>query len=110
YGAALARLEAALANPPTLEEIHVTLTRKARLLGRMERYEEALATYDLVNQRYPQDPWTWHNKSLLLMSLGRYPEALACSQRALAIMDFHAARMTGMRIRAQMAEARHASS
>ncbi|HEU5369696.1 MAG TPA: tetratricopeptide repeat protein [Ktedonobacterales bacterium] len=105
YEAALARLEATLAHPPTPEEIHVALTRKARLLDRMQRYDEALAIYDLINARYPQDPWTWHNKSLLLMSLRRYSEALACNERALSIMDFNAARLAGARIRAQMAEA-----
>jgi tetratricopeptide (TPR) repeat protein len=107
---ALACIEASLANPPTQEEIHVALTRKARLLDRMKRYEEALATYDLVNERYPQDPWTWHNKSLLLLNLGRYQEALACNERALSIMDFNVARTTGERIRAKMAEAQNASS
>jgi tetratricopeptide (TPR) repeat protein len=109
YGAALDRLEAALANPPTLDEIQVALSRKARLLERMERFEEALAAYEVVNKRYPYDPWAWHNKSLLLMRFQRHAEALACNERALSIMDFDAARMVGARIRARIAEAQNAS-
>lgn len=106
---ALACVEISIANPPSQEEVHVALSRKARLLGRMKRYEEALSTYNLVNERYPQDPWAWHNKSLILLDLSRYPEALACNERALSIMDFGAARSTGERIRAKMAEARRSS-
>ena len=82
----------------------MALTRRARLLDRMGHYDEALAAYNQINQRYPADPWTWHNKSLLLMSGGRYAEALFCNQRALSIMDFDAAHQAGARIRARMAE------
>ncbi len=106
---ALACVEVSIAQPPTPEELHVALSRKARLLDRMKRYDDALAAYDLVNEHYPQDPWAWHNKSLLLLNIERYQEALTCNERALAIMNFNAARTTGERIRAKMAEAQQGS-
>lgn len=102
---ALACNERTLANPPSSEEVHVALLDKARLLARMQRDEEALAAYAELNQRYPADPWAWHNRSLILLKRGRYKEALACNQRALAIMPFVAAQKAGEYIRARLAEA-----
>lgn len=106
---ALACIETFLASPPSREEVHMALSRKAGLLDRMKRSEDALAAYDLVNEHYPQDPWAWHNKSIILMNLGHYRQALACNGRALSIMDFGAARSTGERIRAKIAEAQGSS-
>jgi tetratricopeptide (TPR) repeat protein len=83
----------------------VAYSAKARLLNLMKRPEEAIAAWDEVNARYPNDPWAWHNKSILLRDLGRLEEALVCSERALAIMPFEMARKVGRSIRAKMAEA-----
>lgn len=85
---ALVCIEQMLANPPTPEEEHVALARKARILDQLKYSASALAAYDVVNQRYPDDPWAWHNKSLLLISMNRLDEAWACNQRALSLMTF----------------------
>jgi tetratricopeptide (TPR) repeat protein len=85
---ALVCIEQTLANPPTPEEEHVALARKARILDQLKYSASALAAYDVVNQRYPNDPWAWHNKSLLLISMNRLDEAWACNQRALSLMTF----------------------
>lgn len=85
---ALVCIEHILAYPPTPEEEHVALSRKARILDRLQYTTSALAAYDVVNQRYPDDPWAWHNKSLLLIKLNRLDEAWVCNQRALSLMPF----------------------
>ncbi len=102
---ALTCIEQSIKYPPSPEEEHVSLSRKAGILERMKRVDEALATYNVVNERYPNDPWAWHNKSILLRDLGRLEEALECNERALSIMPFEMARRVGKSIRARMAEA-----
>lgn len=101
---AMACIEQTLAHPPTPEEEHVALSRKARNLDRMKQPEEALAAYDVVNERYPQDPWAWHNKSLLLINLNRLDDAWAANQRALSLMTFNNALKTRENILAKFAE------
>ena len=102
---ALVCIERTLGNPPTPEEEHVALARKARILDRMKYSASALAAYDVVNQRYPDDPWAWHNKSLLLISLSRLDEAWACNQRALSLMTFGQALKTREGLLARYAQA-----
>jgi tetratricopeptide (TPR) repeat protein len=104
FDEALACIEQTLAHPPTPEEEHVALSRKARNLDRMKRSEEALAVYDVVNERYPNDPWAWHNKSLLLITLNRLDEAWAANQHALSLMTFNNALKTRENILAKFAE------
>ena len=101
---ALVCIEQMLAYPPTPEEEHVALSRKARILDRMKYFSSALAAYDVVNERYPQDPWAWHNKSLLLISLNRLDEAWVCNQRALSLMTFGQALKTRESLLARYAQ------
>ena len=56
--------------------------------GDVKLLEQAAQAYDQVLAIDPRDPWTWHNKSVVLQQLGRYQEALDCNTRALEIMDF----------------------
>lgn len=101
---ALVCIEQTLANPPTPEEEHVALARKARILDQLKYSASALAAYDVVNQRYPDDPWAWHNKSLLLISMNRLDEAWACNQRALSLMTFGQALKTRESLLARYAQ------
>ena len=78
--------------------------RKANILDNLKRYDEALAVYHAMLQEDPRDPWTRHNAAFALTKLGRYDEALACSDRALAIMDFATARQLRDFILKKMAE------
>jgi tetratricopeptide (TPR) repeat protein len=91
--AALECLDRAIAVAPSEEERFVAYATKAAVLadlgqGDAKRLEQAAQAYDQVLAIDPRDPWTWHNKSVVLQQLGRYQEALECNTRALEIMDF----------------------
>jgi tetratricopeptide (TPR) repeat protein len=105
YEAALDCVNRTLAHPPSPEELEVALSRKGILLLDLERYSEAVDVYDEALARSPDDPWTWHNRSVVLMSLGRYDEALESNTRALSIMNFGAAHQIRDEILAKRAEA-----
>ena len=105
YEAALACAERVIVNSPSPEEAYIALTRRADLLLDMKRYGEAVTAYDGLLSQRPGNPWTWHNKSIALMGLGRYDEAQECNIRARSIMDSGAARNTRERILAKLAEA-----
>lgn len=104
YEEALHWADRAIASGPTPEDVYAARSRKANILGSLTRYNEALAVYDAMLQEDPRDPWAWHNASYALTKLGRYDEALACSDRALAIMDFATARQLRDFILQKMAE------
>ncbi|MCG9893501.1 MAG: tetratricopeptide repeat protein [Thermosynechococcaceae cyanobacterium MS004] len=56
-------------------------------LGRLERFEEAIASYDKALQIKPDDPQSWHARSDALYSLGRYEEAIVSCDKALQIQS-----------------------
>ncbi|MGZ6392352.1 MAG: hypothetical protein ACXWQZ_24185 [Ktedonobacterales bacterium] len=85
---AIACTDRTLAHPPSPEEAYIALSNKALLLQQLKRYEESLAIYGQLASLAPNDPWMWHNQSLMLYNLGRYAEALQCNDRALALMQF----------------------
>ena len=105
YEAALACAERMIANAPGPDMAYIAQARRANILLDMKRYDEAVAAYDALLSQRPSNPWTWHNKSIALMNLGRFDEALECNARALALMDFGAARDMRERILAKQAEA-----
>jgi tetratricopeptide (TPR) repeat protein len=91
--AVLQCLDRTIAVAPSPEEVFVAHATKAAVLADMgrgdaKRLEQAAQAYDQVLALDPRDPWTWHNKSVVLQQLGRYQEALDCNTRALEIMDF----------------------
>jgi tetratricopeptide (TPR) repeat protein len=104
YDAALAAVDRELANPPSAEETQSARGSRAFLLELMERYDDALAAYQSALAIEPNDPWNWHNMSLVLIKLGRVDEALEANTRALALMEFSNARATRERILALQAE------
>jgi len=104
YEAALACFDQVIANPPSPEEAFVAEANRAAALESLKRYDEALAAYSRVLELDPNDAWVWHNKSILLMNLGRLDEALETNTRALSIMNFSNARTIRERILAKRAE------
>jgi tetratricopeptide (TPR) repeat protein len=104
YDAALAAVDRELANPPSAEEAQSARGSLAFLLELMERYDDALVAYQSALAIEPNDPWNWHNMSLVLVKLGRVDEALEANTRALALMDFSNARATRERILSLQAE------
>jgi tetratricopeptide (TPR) repeat protein len=55
-------------------------------------YERSLKTYQQVAKLDPNDPWLWHNMSVMYVEMKHFKEAENCNKRALSIMDFGAAR------------------
>jgi tetratricopeptide (TPR) repeat protein len=93
-----------IANPPSPEEAFVAEANRASALENLKRYDEALDAYSRVLALDPNDAWVWHNKSILLMNLGRLDVALEANTHALSIMNFSNARTIRERILAKRAE------
>jgi tetratricopeptide (TPR) repeat protein len=51
-------------------------------------YKQALAYYQQVVALNPDDPWAWHNMSIIHREQSNYEKAALCNYRALAIMPF----------------------
>lgn len=92
YDQALVFADLAVQHAASTAEQASTLSIKAFLLMNLDRYEEALATFQNALALNPNDPWIWHNTSVVLTELSRYDEALRCNERSLALMDFGSAR------------------
>lgn len=57
------------------------------------RYDQSIKLYRQVAQLDPNDPWAWHNMSIMLVQMKQFKEAKRCNERALNLMEFGAARM-----------------
>lgn len=55
-------------------------------------YPQALETYQEISRITPDDPWCWHNMSVIYLHQKQYDEAYECNQQALKLMDFPEAR------------------
>jgi len=104
YEEALVCADRALGTATNPVEAASLLSSKASLLMSLDRYADAVLTFQNATSVNPSDPWIWHNASIALTHLGRYHEALQCSERALAIMDFGAARAQHERIMESIAQ------
>ncbi|MGZ3664458.1 MAG: tetratricopeptide repeat protein [Ktedonobacterales bacterium] len=102
YEQALACVERTIARPPTHEEGLAAVASKGSLLTDLQRYDEALAVYDEYLAHDAKNPWVWHNTSITYFKRGRYDEALRCNDRALALMEFGAARSMRQSILAKL--------
>ncbi|ODS35195.1 hypothetical protein BEH94_01935 [Candidatus Altiarchaeales archaeon WOR_SM1_SCG] len=60
-------------------------SKKAELLEKLERHEEALLCYDKAIEREPEYDGFWVVKSRILEKLKRYEEALSCYDKAIEI-------------------------
>jgi tetratricopeptide (TPR) repeat protein len=76
-----------------------TIDRRAYLHNRLGRYymllnafPKSLAAYRELAQITPNDPWMWHNMSIIFLTRRNYLQALRCNKIALQIMDFGNAR------------------
>lgn len=104
YDEALRYADQAITHPPSSEEAQVALSSKSLLLMDLKRYPEGIAACDALLALNPNDPWCWHNRSIMLTHMGNYSEALASSERALSIMEFGAARKQREAITSKLAE------
>jgi tetratricopeptide (TPR) repeat protein len=82
----LAECDAALASRP--HDPHL-LVRRALLLNRIDRREEALEDVDRAVQLRPNDPDILNSRVIVLDNLGRYAEALADIDRMLGLQADH---------------------
>lgn len=104
YEEALMCADRALGTAINPVEAASILSGKASLFLSVGRSADAVLTFQNASTLNPGDPWIWHNASIALTHLGRYHEALQCSERALSIMDFGAARAQHERIMESLAQ------
>jgi tetratricopeptide (TPR) repeat protein len=55
-------------------------------------FEKSINVYLNLAELDPDDPWLWHNLSVMYVELEMFKEANQCNKQALSIMDFGAAR------------------
>jgi tetratricopeptide (TPR) repeat protein len=104
YEEALVCADRALRTATSPVEAASILSSKASLLMSLDRYADAVLSFQNASSLNPDDPWIWHNASIALTHLGRYHEALQCCERALSIMDFGAARAQHEKIMESLAQ------
>lgn len=76
----------------TPEDAYTARTTRAHVLLNANRLDEAATAYEALTRENDRNPWVWQNYSLVLRRLSRFEEALDANERALAIMEFPAAR------------------
>lgn len=79
--------------------LNVSVLQRAILFNRMarqylvsERYDQALDLYWKTAEMTPQDPWVWHNMSVIYLRQNKLVDSFYANQNALHLMDFAAAR------------------
>ena len=55
-------------------------------------FKKSIKTFQKLLKIDPNDPWAWHNLSVIFVEMKQYKEADRCNKKALDIMDFVAAR------------------
>lgn len=73
------------------QEIHVR-NRIARYYVLFGKAGQAVEMYKTLTQLTPDDPWVWHNLSILYLQRYRLRKAWQCNARALKLMSFDNAR------------------
>jgi len=91
----LRELDRSIAESPDDALAHA---RRALVLGRLGRPDEALAAYDAALERQPEFVDCWFNKANLLRRSGRLEEALACYRRVAELAEDDAAALNNMGI------------
>ncbi len=99
---ALAANERLIALAPSAEEANRRRAKRADMLMEANRLEEAAAVFAEVAPTFPDNPWLWHNYSIVLRRLKRYHEALEVSDHALSVMEFKTARDNNNWLRTQL--------
>jgi tetratricopeptide (TPR) repeat protein len=67
------------------QELEANQNLQAAALGRIGAYEEAIALYEAVLQRFPEQAKVWMSYGHLLKTVGRQADSLTAYRRALAI-------------------------
>lgn len=75
------------------------LNSLANLYLEDKMYEKSIKTFKKVIKLDPDDPWAWHNMSVIFVELKQFKEADQCNKNALSIMDFGAARQIEQEIK-----------
>ncbi|MCU0498069.1 MAG: tetratricopeptide repeat protein [Anaerolineae bacterium] len=86
------RYKKALSLATDEEERQTLIETMAGVYLMHNKYEESLKLFEQVVKSNPQNPWAWHNMSVMYFRLQNYPKAAEHNRRALALMDFGAAR------------------
>ena len=66
-------------------EAAIAWNNRGAALGSLERYEEAVESFECALEFNPDDPTTWNNRGTSLGSLERYEEAVESFERALEL-------------------------
>ena len=67
------------------QDLEANQNLKAAALGRIGAYEEAIALYEAVLQRFPDQAKVWMSYGHLLKTVGRQADSVAAYRRALAV-------------------------
>ena len=58
----------------------------------LKDYPRAIQAYETLGRLTADDPWLWHNISVMYYRMKQYDKAATYNRRALALMDFESAR------------------
>jgi tetratricopeptide (TPR) repeat protein len=67
------------------QDLEANQNLKAAALGRIGAYEEAIALYEAVLQRFPEQAKVWMSYGHLLKTVGRQGDSIAAYRRALGV-------------------------
>lgn len=70
-------------------------------------YKQAVELYQHVVKIDPNDPWAWHNMSIIYWRTGYLERALDCNRRALQIMEFGVAASLQANLVERLRQQRH---
>lgn len=86
-------------------------TQKAYVLNRVGRYfiilgmsNSSLKAYRELSKLTPNDPWMWHNMSLIYLGKKKTIRAWQCNKKALDIMEFGNAHKAQSKIKKKLIE------
>ena len=77
---------------PAPDQLAILFNRMARQYLVSRQYDKSIDLYQRTVKMTPNDPWVWHNMSVIYLRQNKLAESHRCNQRALQIMDFGAAR------------------
>lgn len=92
-------------------QLPLNKTQKAYVLNRIGRYflilrmtNASLRAYRELSKLTPNDPWMWHNMSMIYLAKKKTIRAWQCNKKALDIMEFGNAHKAQSRIKKKLIE------